>query len=55
MAVTITRFRPSTSATAPVNGAVRATASVLAVMMAEISAAPAPNSCESSGKIACGE
>ena len=36
-AVTMTRLRPSTSATAPVKGAVSATASVLAVMMAEIS------------------
>jgi len=28
---------------------------VLAVMIAEISLAPAPNSCDSSGRIACGE
>ena len=55
MAVTITRFLPSTSATVPVNGAVSATARVPAVMMAEISAAPAPNSSESIGRIACGE
>jgi len=55
MAVTMTRLRPSTSATVPVNGAISATASVPAVMMVEISAAPAPNSCDSSGRIACGE
>ena len=55
MAVTMTRLRPSTSATVPVKGAVSATAKVLAVMMVEISAAPAPNSTDSSGKIACGE
>ena len=55
MATTITRLRPSTSATAPVKGAVTATASVLTVMMVEISAAPAPNSWASSGRIDCGE
>ena len=33
----------------------KATASVLAVMMVEISAAPVPNSSDSSGRIACGE
>ena len=55
MAVTITRLRPSTSATVPVNGAVNATASVLAVRMVEISAGPAPNCSDSSGRIACGE
>ena len=55
MAVTMTRLRPSTSATVPVNGAVSATASVLAVMILAISAAPAPNSVDSSGRIACGE
>ena len=54
MAATITRLRPSTSAMAPANGAVRATASVLAVMMWEISAAPAPNSADSIGSRACG-
>ena len=54
-AVTMTRLRPSTSATVPVNGAVNATASVLAVMMVEISAAPVPYSVDSSGRIACGE
>ncbi|MBZ5652300.1 MAG: hypothetical protein LAO18_17660, partial [Acidobacteriia bacterium] len=37
------------------DGAVSATASVLAVMMVDISAAPAPNSWLSSGRIACGE
>ena len=55
IAATITRLRPSTSATAPVNGAVSATASVLTVMMVEISAALARNSCDSSGRIDCGE
>ena len=54
IAATITRLRPSTSATAPVNGAVTATASVLTVMMVETSAALAPNSCDSSGRIDCG-
>ncbi len=54
-AATITRFRPSTSATAPVKGAVIATASVLTVMMCETSAALAPNSPDSSGSTACGE
>ena len=39
IAATITRLRPSTSATAPVKGAVRATARVLTVMMVETSAA----------------
>ena len=39
MAATITRLRPSTSAMAPVKGAVSATASVLTVMMVETSAA----------------
>jgi MFS family permease len=43
------------SATAPVNGAVIATASVLTVMMVETSAALAPNSELSSGSTACGE
>ena len=51
----MTRFRPSTSATAPVNGAVSAIAAAPAVMMLEISAAPTPNSRESSGSSACGE
>ena len=55
MAVTMTRLRPSTSATVPVKGAVNATAKVLAVMMLAISAAPAPNSVANSGRIACGE
>ena len=39
IAATITRLRPSTSAMAPVKGAVSATASVLTVMMVETSAA----------------
>lgn len=55
MAATITRLRPSTSATVPVKGAVSATASVLTVMMVEISAAPTPNSSDNRGKIDCGE
>ena len=55
MAAVMTRFRPSTSATAPVNGAVKAIASALAVMMALISAAPVPNSRASAGSSACGE
>ncbi len=55
IAATITRLRPSTSATAPVKGAVSATASVLTVMMVETSAAPASNSRESKGRIDCGE
>ncbi|HME30266.1 MAG TPA: hypothetical protein VKE53_10435 [Pseudolabrys sp.] len=44
IAATITRLRPRISATVPVKGAVSATASVLTVMMVEISAAPALNS-----------
>ena len=47
-------LRPSTSATAPVNGAVSAMASVLAVIMALICAAPTPNSRASSGNNAWG-
>ena len=55
MAATITRLRPSTSATAPVKGAVSATASVDTVMMVETSDALAPNSPDSIGRIDCGE
>ena len=55
IATTMTRLRPSTSATVPVNGAVSATASVLTVIMVEIPAALAPNSSDNSGKIDCGE
>jgi len=55
IAAVMTRFLPSTSAMAPVNGAVRAIASALAVMMVLISAAPAPNSRASAGSSACGE
>ena len=44
IAAVITRLRPSTSASAPVNGAVSAIASVDAVMVALTSAASAPNS-----------
>ena len=54
IAATITRLRPSTSATVPVKGAVTATAKVLTVMMADISAALALNSRDSSGRIDCG-
>jgi hypothetical protein len=55
IAVTITRLRPSTSETVPVNGAISATASVPAVTMAETCAALAENSVASSGRMACGE
>jgi hypothetical protein len=55
MAAVITRFLPSTSAIAPVNGAVKAMASALAVMIVLISAAPTPNSRASAGNSACGE
>jgi hypothetical protein len=55
MAAAITRFLPNTSAVAPVNGAVKAIASVLAVMIVLISAAPTPNSWDSAGNSACGE
>jgi len=55
IAAAMTRFLPRTSATAPVNGAVKAMASVLAVMIALISAAPTPNSRASEGSGACGE
>jgi hypothetical protein len=54
MAATITRLRPSTSATVPVKGAVAATARVLTVMMVETAAALASNSRESRGRIDCG-
>src|SRR3972149_1075896 len=55
MAVTMTRLRPSTSATVPAKGAISATASVLMVTMYDTSAALAPNSAVSSGRIGCGE
>jgi hypothetical protein len=55
IAAVMTRFLPSTSATAPVKGAVNAMASVLAVMMVLISAAPTPNSRDNIGNSACGE
>src|SRR5258708_7485187 len=51
----MSRLRPNTSAIAPVTGAVKATARVLAVMIVLIWAAVAPNSRESSGNSACGE
>src|SRR5262249_44233666 len=54
IAAAIRRLRPITSATAPVNGAVSAMASVLAVMTALMSAAPTPNSRARSGKSARG-
>ena len=54
MAATMTRFRPSTSDSAPVNGAVAATASVPAVMIMLASAAPTPYSRAISGSTACG-
>ena len=55
IAAAMTRFLPSTSATAPETGAVKAIASVLAVMIALISAAPTPNSRASEGSSAWGE
>ena len=55
IAVVMMRFLPRTSASAPVNGAVNAMAKVLAVMIALISAGPAPNSRERAGSSACGE
>ena len=55
LATVIRRLRPSTSASAPVKGAVSAMAAVGAVIMALMSPAPTPNSCESSGNSACGE
>jgi hypothetical protein len=55
MAAVMTRFLPKTSAMTPVNGAVRAMASALAVMMVLISAAPTPSSCANAGRSACGE
>ena len=55
MAATMTRLRPSRSEIAPLNGAVAATASVLAVMIRLAAAAPTPNSWAISGNTACGE
>ena len=55
IAAPIMRFLPNTSAIAPVNGAVSAIASALAVMMLLISAGPTPNSRASAGSSACGE
>ena len=51
-AAVIRRLRPSTSASAPVKGAVTAMAALEAVISALISPAPTPNSCDSSGKSA---
>ena len=55
IAAVMTRFRPRTSATAPVKGAVNAMASVLAVIMVLISATPTANSRDNVGNSACGE
>ncbi len=54
IAAVMSRLRPSTSAAAPVNGAVNAMARVLAVIMALICAGVTPNSRASSGNKACG-
>ena len=54
IATTIRRFRPITSDSAPVNGAVAATASVPAVMIRLASAAPTPYSRAIIGSTACG-
>ena len=51
----MTRLRPSTSAAAPLNGAVSATASVPAVMVALMAAALTENSAASDGSSDCGE
>ena len=51
----ITRLRPITSATAPLNGAVSATASVPAVMVALMTAALTENATASDGSRDCGE
>ena len=55
IAAVIRRLRPTTSASTPVNGAVKAMAAVLAVISALISPGPTPYSWASSGKSACGE
>ena len=55
IAAVITRLRPITPASAPVNGAVSAMAAALAVITELISAGPAENSRASSGSRACGE
>ena len=55
IAAVISRLRPSTSASAPVNGAVSAIATVAAVMSVLISPALTENSCASVGNSACGE
>ncbi|MGA8988799.1 MAG: hypothetical protein WB500_00145 [Rhodoplanes sp.] len=55
IAQVITRLRPSTSATAPVKGAVSAMAKELAVITALMRPALAPNSRASTGNSACGE
>ena len=54
IATTIRRLRPITSDSAPVNGAVAATASVSAVMIRLASAAPAPYWRAIIGSTACG-
>jgi hypothetical protein len=54
MAATITRRRPITSANVPVNGAMRATARVEAVIAWLAVPALAPNSRASNGSTDCG-
>src|SRR5258708_28891476 len=51
----MSRLRPNTSAIAPVTGAVKATARVLAVMIVAVGAGVWPDSCERSGNSGCGE
>jgi len=55
IAAVIRRLRPRTSASAPVNGAVSAIATVAAVISELISPALTLNSCDSLGNRACGE
>jgi hypothetical protein len=55
MAATMTRFLPSTSAMAPANGAVSATASADDAMVALIAIALTRYSWASLGNSACGE
>jgi hypothetical protein len=54
MAAAMMRLRPSTSATAPMNGATSAIASVVAVTVRPTCAGPTANSCASNGNTACG-
>ena len=55
IAAVIRRLRPRTSASAPVNGAVSAIATVAAVISELISPAVTLKSCERRGSRACGE